>query len=197
MSARSLVRTLVLVAACIGATAGAEEQDRLNRARAHYEAGRALYTLGDYDRALREFVAGYQLSPRPEFLINAGQALRRLERLDEAQAMFEKYLQETPASDPNRAQVGGLLAELQRHRAEVRPSPGLAAPAPPTMQPVVVTPPAAPVEKPSFVRRHWWIFPVGAMVLAGAAVGIYFAVRPGVDCNATPLGCLDASHPAR
>jgi tetratricopeptide (TPR) repeat protein len=177
------VRTLVvLLAACLAITAGAEEQDRVNRARAHYEAGRALYTLGDYDHALREFVAGYQLSPRPEFLLNSGQALRRLERLDEAQAMFEKYLRETPTTDPNRAQVDELLTELQRHRAEL-PSPVVAAP--------------APREKPSFVRRNWWIFPVGAVVLAGAAVGIYFAVRPSVDCSATPLGCLDASNPAR
>lgn len=87
--------------------------------------------------------------------------------------------------------MSDLLSELKRHREALRarPAPAAAAPAHPALS--VRAPPSA---RPSFVRRHWSIFPVGAVVLAGAAVGIYFAVRPGVDCGAAPLGCLDASH---
>jgi tetratricopeptide (TPR) repeat protein len=192
MSARTLGMSLLVLLCAL--RAGADEPER--RARAHYEAGRALYTLGDYEQALHEFVAGYQLSARPEFLLNAGQALRRLERLDEAEAMFEKYLKETPPNDAKRAQVGELLEELKHHRAEVRPPPPAVAPVAPAPPPFVATPSPLP-DRRSFLRRHWWIFPVGAVVLAGAAVGLYFALRPGVDCSATPLGCLDASHAQR
>jgi tetratricopeptide (TPR) repeat protein len=191
------VRSLILACACIAATAAAgENPDRVNRARSHYEAGRALYTLGNYEQALREFVAGYQLSPRPEFLLNAGQSLRRLERLDEAQAMFEKYLQEAPPDDPNRAQVSQLIAEIAHHRTELRataPPAPVAASAPAAAPASVAVTESAPPKK-SFARRHWWIFPVTGVVLAGVAVGLYFGLRPGVDCGATPLGCVDATH---
>jgi hypothetical protein len=50
---------------------------------------------------------------------------------------------------------------------------------------LVATPPA---RKKPFVARHWWIFPVGAVVVAGVAVGLYFGLKPA-DCSAT-LGCI-------
>ena len=103
-----------------------------------------------------------------------------------------------------------LVAEIDRRLAALpqpvtRPPPTAPQMPPPVEHPTVVEShpagastavTATQPEKKSFVRRNWWIFPVGAVVLAGAAVGIYFAVRPssGVDCGSASLGCVPANQ---
>jgi tetratricopeptide (TPR) repeat protein len=173
------------------------------RARAYFEAGRALYSLGRYEDALPAFTAGYQLVHRPEFLINLGQTYRRLGRLDEAKAMFTRFLAEAPASDPFRAEVTQILDEIERTNEHPRPAieaaPSehtLRAPAAPVAATPVTVAPIAAAPRPTrpFLRRHWWIIPVTGIALAGLAVGIYFAARPSIDCGAAGLGCVDGAH---
>src|SRR5258706_14880630 len=115
----------------------------LTRARAHFEAGRAHYALGDYAQAIQEFTAGYQLVHKPEFLINLGQSFRRLNELDAARAKFEQFLAEAPTDDPYRPQARALIDEIDRAKAE-RTAPEPAPPvrqAPPTPPPRVASPP--------------------------------------------------------
>ena len=77
-----------------------------------------------------------------------------------------------------------LAAEPPDHSVEHAP-PAVAAPQ------LVAAPPA----RPSFARRHWWIFPV-AVVVVGAAVGVgaYFGTRPvnRFDCSSS-IACIDTT----
>ena len=215
---RSLQLLLLALSLALAATGRADEAER---ARAHFEAGRVHYNLGDYEAAVRELSAGYRVVPRPEFLVNLGQAYRRLGQLERAREMYQRFLADTPSSDPARPQVRALIAEVQREIDRVRaaakppasepePEPVKADPATvPMVAPRIVAPPMVappivvaktshvdPPPPPSFWRRHWWIVPVTTVALAGAGVGIYFVVRPsgGPDCNAAGLGCLDLRH---
>src|SRR5581483_5940509 len=108
---------LLAVAACVVALAPrvvrAADEDATARARSHFEIGRGYFRLGNYSEALREFTAGYELAPRPQFLVNLGQCHRMLRDYDHARAMFEKFLAEAPADDPERAAVEQLLEELK------------------------------------------------------------------------------------
>lgn len=163
------------LAALLLLAGGVARADDEERARAHFEAGRVQYNLGDYKAAVHEFAAGYRLVPRPEFLVNLGQAYRRLGELERAREMYERFLADAPPDDHARPQVRVLIAEVNRELARVR-----AAAAPPS-------------PRESFARRHWWIFPVAGVVLVGVGVGIYFAARPtssAPDCNGAELGCL-------
>src|SRR5262245_45858671 len=86
-------------------SAHAEGGDALARARSHFEAGRALYSLGNYTDAIREFSAGYELVGKPQFLLNLGQCYRKQNQLQRARQMYQKYLSQAPSSDPERPQV--------------------------------------------------------------------------------------------
>lgn len=196
-----LLGALVLLACGLAAAA---PPDGEARARAHYEVGLGMYHLGNYQDAIREFSAGYDLSPRPEFLINLGQAYRKLGKLVEARDMFRRYLDATPATAPDRKQVEQLLAEVERDSAAAP-----AAPAPPAGgggapgRPVEVAAPssmavAAPAvaQRPSALRRYWWTIPVAAVVVATAlGVGIYFGTPPSqLPCGSATIACVDARH---
>lgn len=187
---------LTLLAATAARAAGDDEE----RARAHFEAGRVQYNLGDYKAAVHEFAAGYRLLPRPEFLVNLGQAYRRLGELERAREMYERFMADAPPDDHARPQVKLLIDEVNREIAR------RASAAPPQPQQNTTLTPIPELENPtppkppnatnvSFVRRNWWIFPVGGVVLAGIAVGIYFATRPTpLNCSTAEFGCLPVTN---
>lgn len=183
----------------LAAVAHAQTADELARARTHFEAGRALYNLANYTDALREFSAGYQLVPKPQFLINLGQCYRKLDDLPRAREMYQKFLVEAPANDPDRGPVEQILAEIERElAARPAPPPPETAPAPaPTPAPVLVTGQPKVEKKRPFIARHWWIIPVSAVVVTGIVVGITLGTRPTnrVDCSAATLGCIDTTVP--
>jgi tetratricopeptide (TPR) repeat protein len=199
MRARTILLAMLL-ATLAGRASGEEAAEGLARARAHFDAGRALYSLGNYRDALREFTAGYQLAPRPSFLINLGHTYRKLDELDKAAEVFRRFLAVTPADDPLRPQVVDLLAAIDQQLATraARPTP-LASPGEgPTT--TVRAAPAAALATPTplsashrRLKRYWWLLPVGGAVAAGLAVGIYFAVRPtSLDCGSPGLlACVD------
>lgn len=211
-----LRKSVVVAVVLCSVLAHAESDDAIARARSHFEAGRALFQLKQYTDAIREFSAGYQLAPRPQFLVNLGQCYDKLaegakepdtqrDGFQHSRDMYAKYLEDTAPTDKLRDQVTAIIADIDRKLAALtpapRPHPVEVAPvvAPVEVKPAVVavveTAPVPPPRK-SFIRRNWWIFPVGAVVLAGAAVGIYFAVRPssGVDCSSASLGCVPANQ---
>ena len=195
--ARALLAAVVVLFAA--ATARGED-DRESRARAHYEVGLGMYHLGNYGDAVREFTAGYELSPRPEFLINLGQAYRKLHELDRARDMFQKYLARAPADAPDRVQVRGLLAEVEAERAAApaaasAPEPTEVAPTAPSTI-VAPAPQMLVTQQPPprrGLRRWWWTIPVGA-VAVGAVVGVtlYFTLRSSqVSCGSATIACVD------
>jgi tetratricopeptide (TPR) repeat protein len=86
-------------------TLASEAPPDTTRAKNHFEAGRALYYLGNYAEAIREFSAGYELTRKPEFLINLGQAYRKLEDLPRAAEMYQRFLDTAPPTAPEREQA--------------------------------------------------------------------------------------------
>jgi hypothetical protein len=191
---------VVLVVLACAAHAQAQPEDNLSRARTHFEAGRALYQLGNYNEALREFAAGYQLAPRPQFLLNLGQCYRKLDDLANARLMYERYLKDAPPSDPERPQAQQILAEIDKQIADRQ--------APPTPPPTVTTTPpstseqpaeatlttTAPPPKKSWIKRNWWIIPVGAVVVGvGVGLGVYYGTRSPDPCSGANLACWDLS----
>lgn len=208
---------LAVVALLAGAARAQTADDTLSRARAHFEAGRALYQLGNYTEAVREFSAGYQLVPRPQFLLNLGQCYRKLDDLPKARDMYRRYLHEAAANDPERPQAQQILDEIERRLAAPKPAPPPpAAPAPaPTVAPSPAAPAPAPApaassahspaamvvasapppEKKPFIKRNWWIIPVGAVVVGvGVGLGVYYGTRPADPCSGANLGCWNLAN---
>jgi hypothetical protein len=194
----------VAVLAC-AAAAHAQSNDDISRARTHFEAGRALYQLGNYDEALREFAAGYELAPRPQFLLNLGQCYRKLDNLEKAREMYQRYLHDAPVSDPERPQAQQILAEIDRQIADKQAAAAAAAAPPPTAptgtSAATTSAPAAtatltttaPAKKP-WIKRNWWIIPVGAVVVGVAVgLGVYYGTRAPDPCSGANLVCWDLS----
>jgi hypothetical protein len=194
---------LVMMVLVCAAPAQAQSEDPVARARTHFEAGRALYQLGNYNEALREFAAGYQLAPRPQFLLNLGQCYRKLDDLANARLMYQRYLKDAPATDPERPQAEQILAEIDKQIADRQAAsapPPVATP-PPSTSPsssaaattTTLTGSAPPPRKP-WIKRNWWIIPVGAVVV-GAAVGlgVYYGTRAPDPCAGANLTCWDLS----
>lgn len=177
-----------------------EPDDKVTRARTHFEAGRALYQLGSYVEARREFAAGYELAPRPQFLLNLGQCDRKLGDLTTARQNYQRYLHDAPPTDPERPQAEQILAEIDQQLADRAAAEAALHAAPSTSAAPSLTPASnalvqsAPPRR-SWARRNWWVFPVGA-VAVGVAVGlgVYYGTRAADPCSSANLACWDLSR---
>ncbi len=89
-----------------------EESSNDGAARVHYDAGRLYYDAERYDEALREFQEAYRLSPRPALLYNQASALDRLERVEEAIALYQLYV-DTDQDSPLRPEILERIAALR------------------------------------------------------------------------------------
>src|SRR5262249_52373285 len=93
-------------------TAHAERSNAaLGQAKAHLKQGVAFCAAGDYDHAIGEYQAAYQLAPLPEALFNLGQAHRAKGELEKAIELYKKYLAV--------AEKGEMRTEAQRRVAEL------------------------------------------------------------------------------
>lgn len=190
-----------IVALVIGlASAGEARADTAeSAARSHHAEGKRLYEAGQYREAIREFDAGYQAFPRREFLINLGQAYRKLDELSKAREMYLRFLAEAPAADPLRAQVAALIAEIDvAEKAVARPATpatGPPLPTPAEAARAVGTRPSAPFrtrEKPTPASsRKAWIFGATGLMVAGVVATILLWPSSPVACSAADLGCVD------
>lgn len=188
----SLTCMLSLAVLTLVLSAPATESDEVARAKTHFQAGKTHYELGRYSEAIREFAAGYALSPRPEFLINLGQAYRASGDRASALDMYERYLEKAPANAKARDQVQQIVETLRGElEAEKAKAPPADAPVKTELTPqpapaVVVAP-----EPPSSARI---IVPVviGGAVLVGAAIVTVVLIGNAPSCNNAPtLGCFD------
>ena len=197
-------RLVIVMVLCWQAMAIAQQPDALVQARAHFDAGRTFYDVGNYPDALREFNIGYEMSRKPRFLLNIAQTYRKLNELARAREALGKFLDETPAGDPYRATAEALLREIEAAESRQPPprittTPVAPAPTPPSppaaptptptptptlapaptvsaTQAVVATPAPAPLHKP-LVRRGWfWGAIVGGVVVAGGAIALGLAL---------------------
>lgn len=211
---------VALIAILFAAPAGAAPSQE-SLARIHYAAGEQEYARGRWREALREFQIGYDLSPRPEFLLNFAQVYRKLGDYPRAIAECERFLATAPAA-PLAAQARHLLTQLRDEQARNRPPPpsvppDMATPAPPPdmvapLPPPPLPPPPPPSRPPpspisvapapstaavvaTAPHRRRWIAPVvvGVVLAAGAAVGIALGVVYGSHDSypTTPNGTVD------
>jgi hypothetical protein len=165
--------------------------EKVKRAQAYFQAGRAFYQAAQFEEAIHQFEAGYAIVPKAEFLLNIGQAERRLFRPERARTALLRYLAEASPDAPNRAEAKELLSEVEHALAIAQPSsipaptPAPVAVAAPSPAPVLVsvTKTPSPPPKKSGIRRLWWLIPVTAVVVAGVSVGLYFGLRPGDPCS--------------
>ncbi|MFK7989639.1 MAG: tol-pal system YbgF family protein [Sandaracinaceae bacterium] len=110
--------TVGLVCVCaLSVAAGAEAQDADTRARTHFESGRLYFEEGAYDRAHSEFLRAWELSERPQLLINLATVEERLAMYESAAGRLELYLQRVP-EDGNADQLRRRIANLRRLQAE-------------------------------------------------------------------------------
>ena len=150
----------------------AEDADK--ESRAHFRRGETHFAMGRFAQALKEYEAAYELKPLPGFLFNIGQCHRNLGHLEEAVFSFKRYLRLKPDA-ANHAAVEELVADLERQLAAQKATrpPSLTGPVGPTGP--LLPPPPPP---PDPVYKRWWFWTGIAAIAAGAAVGIYFGVRP-------------------
>src|SRR5688572_26618057 len=92
LSALAAVGVLGLVQPALG-------QDSDELARKHFESGVAYLQESDYENALRAFEKSYELSKRPEILLNIATVNERRNDLKGAITALEKFLATAPESD--------------------------------------------------------------------------------------------------
>jgi hypothetical protein len=96
-------------------------------AREKFMRGQRAYQQGDYDQAIAEWQAAYELDPRPLILYNLSQAYERYGKLPEAVQALEQYLEQADPDDPNmdvaRARVSTLRERLAKTSIRVVDAP--------------------------------------------------------------------------
>jgi tetratricopeptide (TPR) repeat protein len=148
----------------------------VERARRYFASGNEHYAAGRYHEAIRHFQAGYALVPRPNFLVNLGQAYRKVGDLARAKEAYVSYVRALPLDSPLRDQALQVLAEIEVQLQERRPEPSASVPAPtPVTPPLAASPAAADREAPGGTRLWPWVTGGAGLALAGA--GLVFELR--------------------
>ena len=111
-TARLLCGVLTL-AAMIAATPAASADDKLDRARAHYERGVELFNQSQYKAAIAEFAAADGIAPSPILEYNMALCYERLGDRSEALRRYRLYLKRVPEAK-NRAVVEQKIAQLEK-----------------------------------------------------------------------------------
>jgi tetratricopeptide (TPR) repeat protein len=162
---------LVVAIGCFAIPAWSQaDPDEL--ARRHFESGAAYFEQAEYDSALREFRKSYELSKRPEILINVATVHERLGDLAAAIAALDEFLQLKP--DPERT------ASIQLRRDNLQKRLNQQAQPPPTAaaEPVpAATPAPAPVETteehPNRVPAYVLFSVAGASAAGAVLTGVF------------------------
>jgi hypothetical protein len=158
-------RVLVLVAIMAWASSAAAVPPRELEAR-------EAFATGKYQRALDLFGKLYAETLHPTYLRNIGRCYQYLGDPDRALNSFHNYLRTAKNVTPDeRQEVQGFIDEME---ALKRKNAALPSPRPPVAVPTPVPEPLAlqaPAPEPTRPERggHWWVWTVGAVVLAGVA----------------------------
>ncbi|MGE0868534.1 MAG: tol-pal system YbgF family protein [Kofleriaceae bacterium] len=91
--------------------------DRKAEAKAHYEKGQNHYNLGEFDQAISEFKAAYNLSSAPGLLFNIAQSYRLKKDYEQASYFYKTFLRLKPDAK-NRPDVEARIAEMDKLLAD-------------------------------------------------------------------------------
>jgi tetratricopeptide (TPR) repeat protein len=163
---------------------GLPEEDHsqlVEQAKRYFASGNEHYAAGRYKEAIRDFQAGYALVPRPNFLVNLGQAYRKLGDLVRAKEAYVSYVRALPLDSTLRDQALQVLAEIEVQLQERRPeSEDATASAPvPVPAPLPAAPPAADRGRSTGVLP--WLTAGTGVALAGAGVVFELRARSASD----------------
>jgi tetratricopeptide (TPR) repeat protein len=160
----------------------------LAEAKVHFDAGTDHYAAGRYEEAIRRFQAGYALVPRPNFLVNIGQAYRKLGNLVRAKEAYVAYVRALPDKSAFRDQALQVLAEIEVQLQDqaggtagngalsgARPSFDTAADGTAAVLPAPV--PGPPPSRLGSRLGSWLGLGVGGAGLALVATGVGFQLR--------------------
>jgi hypothetical protein len=108
-----LVSLAALALVAIAARTSAAEDASTREAGKHFQRGVALYSEADYHAALVEFKRAYALVPNSAVLFNVGETQYQLQDYASALTTLERWLTESSANDPRRAEVEGTVEVLR------------------------------------------------------------------------------------
>lgn len=116
--------TLATLATLGANPAGAEPTaDGRAKAAAHFKQGQAYFQLKDYDRALAEYQAAFDLSAEPLLIFNIALCHDRANRPAQALQDFQRYLATAPSgpvADEAREDVARLVPIVEKLTADRR-----------------------------------------------------------------------------
>lgn len=121
-------------------------------ARRHFDSGVAYLEESDYDNSLKAFQKAYELSKRPEILVNIATVHERRGELSAAVTALRGYLEAAPnaeLAETIRLRVQNLEKRAQNQMKPPEPEAAPAAPPPePAAAPPAPPPPKAPTREP-------------------------------------------------
>jgi hypothetical protein len=165
---------LAVTGAMLSTAVPALGQDSLDDlARRHFESGVAYLQESDYDNALQAFQKAYELSKRPEILLNIATVNERKADLPAAVKALETYLEvqkEGGERETTEARLANLKKRIEEEKAQAAATAPSSQPDSHTpangAAPTKDTPPAPPPNNtPAFV-----LLGVGGAALIGAGI---------------------------
>lgn len=104
---------MVLLAGLLGAAPAFAQDSPDELARRHFESGVAYLQESDFDNALKAFEKSYELSKRPDLLLNIATVHERKGDFKSAVTSLKRYLEASPESD-QKATVEARIANLEK-----------------------------------------------------------------------------------
>jgi tetratricopeptide (TPR) repeat protein len=175
----SLAAVVLSCSLSLVSSAGHAQSTSDDMARRHFDSGVAYLEESDYDNALKAFEKAYELSKRPEILLNIATVHERQSDLPSAVASLKGYLDAAPQGEhveTVKLRVQNLEKRIQdQDNAKNASAAPAAAPPPPTPAPAPAaksSPPApSPPHKPERNRLPAFIaLGAGGLMAAGALV---------------------------
>jgi tetratricopeptide (TPR) repeat protein len=170
---------LLASALCLLSATSHAQSTSDDMARRHFDSGVAYLEESDYENALKAFQKAYELSKRPEILLNIATVHERQSDLPAAVASLKAYLEAAPQGEhveTVKLRIQNLEKRAQEQdqaRQAAAPTP-VAPPPPASPAPQTAAPPAqpegAPATKPEPNRLPAFIALAAGGVMGGAAL---------------------------
>jgi tetratricopeptide (TPR) repeat protein len=155
-------------------------------------AGSSYFDAGEFDAAAREFQEAFELSGRPEMLLNLVNAHHKAGRLDEAIQGLTVLLERYPKTSL-RPQAEEKLAALQAER-DARSAPSEPSSAPPPKAPAPAPAPEEPVDTSRESSGNGPQIGTATWVVGGSAIAIgAAALGTGLVAHKKYSDCEDGS----
>jgi hypothetical protein len=158
----------------------------MKEARELYQRGMTKYSVRNFEGAIADFKAAYELTREPGLLFDLGQASRLAKNPEEALYFYRTYLRQRPNA-PNRRDVEAFVDQLSRQVPPSLPPPvAVTAPAP---APALFAPAPKPPRAPLVVQRRT----SHGRVELGVGIGL-LGVAVGALAGGVAVGVAARNH---